>query len=434
MVRCIECGDTKGLYRERRFRCICGGLYEVVHKHSNLYMLSRAFWKETFNKRAGTGVVGNPIAGSGVWRFHELVMPELAVNEIVSLGEGIVPIVPAGQRILEWIGGDLDLSIILEGSGPTGSFKDFGGTVMMSVAKKSGVSAIACASTGDTSAMAAAYAAKAGLECLVLLPQGKYTTGQLTQAIAYGARVIDIPGPFDDCMRIMGDLVTDYGVYPANSLNPSRIEGHQATVFLVAQALSWTLPDWFVVPIGNGSNSSSIGKGMRLLLKHGFVQKGARILGCQSEAADPLARSWAKIRDVPDEQKLECWRNVYKRRVDVGETVATAARIGDPVSREKVMREIVWSNGAVLTAHEADIVHATRLCAKDGIMVCPQTGTALAGIRDAVARGLIKKGERVIVVSTATGLKFPDVYEMNEKAVEKAADSRTKTVARMLGL
>ncbi|HTR18441.1 MAG TPA: threonine synthase [Candidatus Paceibacterota bacterium] len=431
-LRCIECGNVQDLYRERKFRCVCGGLFEVVHNHENLSLL-RQFLESQFQRRAA-GFIESPPGRSGVWRFYELIMPEMRSDEMITLGEGIVPIVRAGPHISRWVGGDLDLWLILEGQGPTGSFKDFGGAVMMSVAKKAGVSAVACASTGDTSAMTAAYSAVANFPCVVLLPQGKYTAVQLTQAVAYGARVIDIPGTFDDCMRVMSDLVEHHGVYPANSLNPSRIEGHQATVFLIAQAFNWILPEWFAVPVGNGSNSSSIGKGMRLLLEHGFVQKGARILGCQSEAANPLAASWQKIRDIPNEQKLSCWRNVYRRRIDLGETVATAARIGDPVSREKVMREIVASNGAVTQADEGSIVHATQLSARDGIMVCPQTGIALAGLREAVARNVVKKGERVVVVSTATGLKFPEAYGVNANAIEKAADVSTKTVAKMLGL
>lgn len=434
-LRCIGCGSQKDLLKERLFRCeSCGNLFEVSHDFSRIDSNAVAQLKRRFAARASVRMNEMPQMRSGVWRFKELIMPDIANKEIVSLGEGVVPIVPAGRHLLEWIGGNLDVWIILEGLGPTGSFKDFGGTVMMSVAKAAGVKAVGCASTGDTSAMAAAYAAAAGITCFVLLPEGKVTAVQLMQPSAHGARVITVPGPFDVCMRILQDLVRDFGVYPANSLNPARIEGHQATVFLTAQAMGWKLPNWFAVPVGNGSNTSSIGKGMRLLVDRGFVPKGSRILGCQAEAANPLDRSWAQVKSLGGANALSEWEHLYEPML-VGETAATAARIGDPVSRKKVMREIIASDGRMQTAREADILEATRVCAKDGILVCPQTGIALAGLRNAFDCGDVRDGSRVVVVSTATGLKFPGVFESQaEQAIERAPSATTSTVARMLGL
>ncbi len=277
---------------------------------------------------------------------------------------------------------------------------------MISVAKAAGIKNIGCASTGDTSAMAAAYASAAGMGCVVILPKGKVTPAQLAQPLVYGAKVIILPGDFDVCMRVVRELVREGMLFPANSLNPTRIEGHQATVFLTAQSFRWELPDWFALPVGNGSNCSSVGKGIRLMRELGYHGVMPRILGCQSHAAMPLASSWLKIsRD--QEVTLENWRRDYQP-MSVGETAATAARIGDPVSRDKVMREIIASNGAMAIAGEAALNEAVAVCGRDGYFVCPQTGIALEGVRQAVLNGTIPKGARVVVVSTANGLKFTE--------------------------
>jgi len=432
-LECIGCGHRTNLLAERKFRCpSCGGLYDIVHDTTLAPPIG--VLQNTFDERAKDSLRVHklrPDLHSGVWRFKELVMPRLPDHYIVSLGEGNVPIVPAGKRLREWIGGNIELWLILEGMTPTGSFKDFGGTVMISVAKAAGISAIACSSTGDTSAMAAAYSAAAGIRCAVILPKGLVTPVQLAQPLVHGATVINLPGNFDDCMRVMQDLVRDYGVYPANSLNPSRIEGHQATVFLLGQYFGWSLPSWIVAPVGNGSNCSSIGKALRSLKEAG-MNHDTRILGCQSEAACPLSRSWITVqRD--GRVSLTDWKTAYQP-LPVGNTSATAARIGDPVSRDKVMREIVHSNGAMQIASEQDLNEAVAICGKDGYFVCPQTGTALAGLRNAVGAGLIKEG-LVAVVSTATGLKFTDSAATHLLPhVKGAADCRTETVAEIMQL
>jgi threonine synthase len=433
---CISCGYRTDLLDERKFRCPrCGDLYDIEHK---LLPEGRSLssYTELFDSRVAPGAFkkGGPVYHSGIWRFKEWIMPYMPESAIVSLGEGNVPIVRAGKNLQEWVGGDIELFIILEGMTPTGSFKDFGGTVMMSVARSAGVEHVCCASTGDTSAMAAAYSAAAGIQCAVILPRGKITPVQLAQPLVHGAKVILLPGDFDACMRVMQELVTKYGVYPANSLNPARIEGHQATVFLVTQYFGWECPDWIAVPVGNGSNCSSVGKALRLLKGFG-LEKTSRILGCQSEAANPLALSWDsaveqgnKVPHAP----IEKWKACYKP-ISVGETTATAARIGDPVSRDKVMREITLSSGAMQIAREVDLNEAVSICGKDGHFVCPQTGIALAGVRNARRLGWISSGSRVVVVSTATGLKFTDSAAASlQDNIISAQDCRTETVAKIL--
>ena len=434
-LSCIGCGYKADLLDERKFRCPkCGNLYEVNHNFENPNRRLEDYTR-TFNRRTYSSdfvECRSPMTCSGVWRFKEWIMPFLPNDLIVSLHEGNVPIVSAGRNLREWIDGDIDLRIILEGMTPTGSFKDFGGTVMMSIAKAAGIKAVACASTGDTSAMAAAYATAADIKCVVILPEGKVTAVQLAQPLVHGAKIITLPGNFDDCMKVLLELVASYGAYPANSVNPARIEGHQATVFQIAQYFGWQLPDWISAPIGNGSDLSSLGKGMRLMQHFGF-KKISRILGCQSEAANPLVRAWdlsKKNRKV----SLDDWRQNYKP-IEVGETAATAARIGDPVSREKVMRETIHSRGATMVANEHDLNEAVAVCGKDGYFVCPQTGIALAGVRNAVKEGLIKKYQRVVVVSTATGLKFTETAAAHlQHNIISASDCRTETVAKIMGL
>jgi len=432
-LSCIGCGYKTDLLDERKFRCPkCGDLYDIEHDFS---LLNKGFYGyiKIFDERVAliASNLDNPTIRSGVWRFKEWIMPFMPDNLIISLNEGIVPIVRAGQHLRDWVG-DIDLYIIMEGMTPTGSFKDFGGTVVITVAKAAGIKAVGCASTGDTSAMASAYAAAAGIKCAVILPEGKVTAVQLAQPLVYGARVIILPGDFDDCMQVMQELVAKYEVYPVNSLMPARIEGHQATVFQIAQHFGWQLPEWIAAPIGNGSNCSSIGKALRLLERFG-VKKISRILGCQAEVANPLGRAWYLV-EKEGQAALEEWKAEYKP-VKVGETSATAARIGNPVSRDKVMREIVHSQGAMEVATEHDLNEAVAVCGKDGHFVCPQTGIALTGVRNAVKKNWIRKGEKVVVVSTATGLKFTETAAAHlQHNIISAKDCRTETVAEILNI
>ena len=433
-LRCIRCGGEKPLLTERKFVCACGGLYDVVHDFSWLTPRVVDVWKNNFDNRCKPEH-NLPQCNSGVWRFHELIMPDIPRMDIVSLGEGLFPIWEAGQNLRNWVGGDLKIYILPEGLGPTGSFKDMGGTVAFTVAKKAGIKAVACASTGDTSAMAAAYAAAAGMTCAVVLPKGKVTDVQMAQPIAHGAKVILIPGSFDECMRVVRELVDAERVFPVNSINPTRIEGHQASVFLACQFLGWRMPDAFVVPVGNGSNSSSVGKGMRLLRDLGFVDCTAKLIGVQSEAANPLARSWESVHVNYGATRLEKWKEIYVPQSEVGETTATAALIGRPVSYEKVMREIVHSDGAILTASEQVLNEAVLVAGQDGHFVCPQTGTALAGLKKAVGFGFVKRGGTVFVVSTATGLKFPNVpVKFGGNRVQEAGTCNTGEVADLIGV
>lgn len=442
-LQCIRCEKRVPLYGTTRFVCECGGLYDVQHDFSHIKGKEITYLKKLFHSRRIPELVPttrNPfptVSHSGVWRFHELIMPSLSSDEIVSLGEGIMPFWRAGKNLSEWIGKDIYLWIMPEGQTPTGSFKDFGMTAMVSTANASGVKAIVCASTGDTSASVAAYAAAAGMTCAVVLPRGKVTSVQLAQPLAHGAKVVTIPGSFDECMRVVRELVAAGRVFPANSINPTRIEGHQATVFLTAQFFDWHLPSWFVVPLGNGSNTSSVGKGIRTLETLNLVEAGSRILAVQSEAANPLARSWEAVASPGGYVELAAWQKAYRplEEKELGGTAATAALIGNPVSYEKVMREITLSDGAVLTASEGELNKAVMVAGLDGFFVCPQTGMALAGLRRAIQMGLVQRDDWVVVVSTATGLKFPDVpAQMGKWNIVDLPGTETERVAEAIGV
>jgi threonine synthase len=447
-LECIGCGHKADLLEERTFACPeCGNLYDVEHNYPKLTF---GEFTDRFDRRARSSFVGLgkdllehgttlslPELQSGVWRFREWIMPYLPYEYIVTLGEGNVPIMRAGKNLSKWVG-PVDLWIIHEGMTMSGAFKCLGMTVMVSIALAVLARLIFAASTGDTSASARGYAARAGLKCGVAIPHGRITPIQLAQLD--GAKVIELPGSFDDCMKAVQELVNAGKIYPANSLNPTRIEGHQATVFLTAQFFGWQLPDWIAAAVGNGSNISSIGKGSRLMERLGFTGKMPRILGSQSRAACPLSKSWLKtfatepyFKDNPRLNE-ERWLANYKP-MNVGETTATAARIGKPVSRNKVIREIVASNGKMNIASEKMLNEAVAICNSDGISVCPQTGIALAGVKQAVENGWIEKGSTVVVVSTATGLKFIETSAARvERSIIRPKDCRTETVAKILGL
>lgn len=432
VLRCIACDNEQDLLKERVFKCnACGNILEVIHKYPRLRRRDISDMKQVFDERCAPRL-GNPLTQSGIWRYKELIGPTFPPEHIVTLGEGFSPIVPAGKHMREFIGGNVDVWMIMEGENPTGAFKAYGMTVLVTCAVMAGAKFIVCSSTGDTAAALAAYAAKAGIPCAVLMEQGGVTKVQGVHPPAHGAQTIMVPSKFDGIMRIVTELY-ERGGYPGNSKHPMRIEGHQATMFQIAHARNWTLPDWVVGPVGNGSNLSSIDKGQECLLALGFVDKRARILGCQAAGADPLSRSYFEA-EKQSGDLLCAWRHLYQP-VPALEDFATAMNIGDPVSREKVMRGVCRSGGAMETAGKSEAHSAMLACAKDGYFACPQTGVAVDGVRRAVEKGVIKDGESVYIVSTATGLKFSEQFEPHVRgSIRVAPDANVETIAHMLNL
>src|SRR4051794_18903236 len=373
----------------------CGDLLEVVHDIENLKRRSAAAWIKLFDERY---LRTTWPYGSGVWGKKEWVQPHIRDENVVSMLEG-------GTNLLwaERYGRELglgDLWIKQCGVSHTGSFKDLGMTVLVSTVKQmiadgKPLRAVACASTGDTSAALAAYAAAAGLHAMVILPRGKVSTAQLVQPLANGASVIAVDGDFDACMAIVQRLAHEEGVYLANSMNSLRVEGQKTVSIEMVQQFDWEVPDWVVIPGGNLGNVSALGAGFLMLQALGLIQKLPRICVAQAEAANPL---------------YQAYRDGYDKfhPVTAKPTLASAIQIGNPVSIKKAIRTLQQFNGVVEQASEAELADAAAAADLTGLFNCPHTGVALAALEKLVARGEIGSHDRVVVVSTANGLKFTD--------------------------
>lgn len=390
VLRCIACARSYPM-AEVRYACdACGDLLEVAHDLERLRAArDGAAWRALFDGRLGAR---GGAQRSGVWRYHELILPDLPAGRIVSMPEGNTNLyrVPALERET----GTRDVRVKHEGENPTLSFKDRGMTAGVSFARHLGVRLVACASTGDTSAALAAYAARAGeMRALVVLPRDKVSVEQLSQPLASGALTLSLPTDFDGCLRILREVCRRRPLYLLNSVNPLRLEGQKAIAFEIAQQSEWSPPDWVVVPVGNAGNISAIGKGFEEMRALGIVERVPRLLGVEAEAADPLARA--------------C-RDGYRERVRVvaGETAATAIRIGDPVSYDKAVRAVRESGGRFEAAGEGEIGDAKALVDAAGVSICPNSAAAVAGFLKARASGVVAAGERVVIVATAHGCKF----------------------------
>ncbi len=376
------------------YRCPhCGGLLEVAHDVDALKHRSAAAWMRLMEERAGT--TRWPY-GSGVWRYKEWVLPNIDDANIVSMFEGNTNLFQA-TRLGEYIGVP-DLWVKLSGNSHTGSFKDLGMTVLVSAVQQmramgKPVRAVAAASTGDTSAALAAYAAAAGIPAIVILPQGKVSLGQLIQPIAHGALVLALDTDFDGCMRVVQEITRDETIYLANSMNSLRIEGQKTVSIEIVQQFDWAVPDWIIIPVGNLGNISALGKGLLLLKELGIINKLPRLVAAQAERANPLYRSY---------------QTGFKEKITLKAqpTLASAIQIGNPVSYDKAVYTLKVFDGIVEQASEDELANAAALADRTGMYTCPHTGVALAVLMKLAKRGVITRDDRVVVVSTAHGLKF----------------------------
>jgi threonine synthase len=317
---------------------------------------------------------------------------------IVSMYEGGTNLFWA-ERYGRSLGLD-DLWVKLCGNSHSGSFKDLGMTVLVSVvqlAMREGlrVKAIACASTGDTSASLAAYGAAAGLPVVVLLPRGKISTAQLVQPLAHGALVLGLDTDFDGCMAIVKQLAAEGIVYLANSMNPLRIEGQKTVAIEIVQQFLWQVPDWVVLPSGNLGNAAALYAGFKMLRDLGVISRYPRLIVAQAENANPLYRAWTAGKSTVDP-------------VVAKPTQATAIQIGNPVSAPRALRALEALNGVVEQASEQELAEAAARADRTGMYACPHTAVGLAVLEKLVARGVIKKDERVVCISTANALKFTE--------------------------
>jgi threonine synthase len=396
-LRCLRGCPGEHPLHAALYRCPqCDGLLDVEHDLGALAQRSASEWRALHRERRAEGRFPYD---SGVWTRREWVAPGLPDDAIVSMGEGGSPLV-AARRLGAAIGAS-DLWIKQSGQSPTGSFKDLGMTVLASTvlhAVREGrleVRAIACASTGDTSAALAAYGAAAGLPVVVLLPRGKISTAQLVQPIAAGARVLSLDTDFDGCMAIVQRLSARGLVYLANSMNALRLEGQKSVAFEITEQLGGEPPAWVVVPSGNLGNVYALYRGFELMRSLGVIDRLPRLVAAQAERADPLYRAWfAGLQEVPP--------------IGAQPTIASAIQIGRPVSAPRAMRALAATNGVVEHASEQEIADMAARAGRTGLSVCPHTAVALVAVEKLRTQTVIKPDERVVVISTASGLKFTD--------------------------
>ncbi len=437
MLRCVECSTPYAALENNphigiptpRYRCECGGVLDVeLHPrlpYANASMSTEkqnphfdldtpadvtpaagASWRQLFDERATTAPIW-PVGSdsmlldhSGVWRYRELILsaPE---QYIVSHPEGNTSLYPVGiencgptrigHRQIGLYAGLERFFLKHEGENPSGSFKDRGMTVGVTMARMLGAKAVACASTGNTSASLAAYAAQAGMPSIVFLPAGNVAGGKLAQSLAYGATTVQIEGDFDDAMRLVEQVCNEMGIYLLNSLNPFRIEGQKAIGFELLQQLDWQAPDWLVLPAGNLGNTSAIGKAFRQACQLSLIGHMPRIASIQAAGANPFYRSFR--------QSFAHYESIH------AETVASAIKIGNPVSYARARRVIEESDGIVEEVADEEILAAKAVIDRAGIGCEPASAATLAGVRKLVARGIIKHDERVVGILTGTLLK-----------------------------
>jgi threonine synthase len=381
---CVDCGAPYGGL-DVRYRCGCGGTLDVRHDLDALR--GRALFDEWDARRASRHRADR----SGVWRFRELVLP-LGADEVVAKPEGNTNLYDA-PAVAAWVGLRA-LQLKHEGENPSGSFKDRGMTAGVSMARRLGMRRVACASTGNTSASMAAYGAAAGLTSYVFIPDGAIAYGKLSQALAYGARTIQIAGDFDDAMRLVEEVCASEGIYLLNSVNPFRIEGQKAIAFELLQDRAWRVPDWLVLPGGNLGNNTALAKGLLELRELGLLTKLPRMAIIQAEGANPLYTAWRSGTDLV--------------AVPRAQTIATAIKIGNPVSWRKSLRGLRALGGVVEQVSDQEILDAKARVDAAGIGAEPASCATVAGLRKLVAAGTIRPDEDVVGVLTGHLLKDPD--------------------------
>src|SRR5947209_16461568 len=389
-LRCIGCGRTA---LPDRFRCeTCRDLLEIIYpgwEHRGPGGLDASTLKSLWRDR---GSSLEAVDQSGVWRFRE-ILPEIAKPQIITIREGNTPLyeLPHCARSA----GTRHLYAKHQGMNPTGSFKDTGMTVAASFAREAGYRWVACASTGNTSASMAAYAARGGLHSLVLMPDGKISWSKLSQSLDYGAITCQLKTDFDGCVRVLNEVVQRMPVYLLNSVNPYRVEGQKTAAFELLEQFGWEPPDHIIVPGGNLANSSAIGKALREMKQLGFISRLPKISVIQAEGANPLVRS---IRENGGEKLLPVH----------ADTMATAIRIGNPASWRKALRVIRESEGTVEEVTEIEIALAKAEIGAEGVGCEPASAVTLAGLKRLVKQGFVKPQESVVLILTGHLLKDPD--------------------------
>ena len=412
-IRCIGCGRVAEAARSD-CRCpLCKDLLEI--QYPELRFDSPSEWKKIWRSRRASNA---PSDQSGVWRFRELLPVLQHPEDPISLREGNTPLyaLPRSARFA----GLQELWAKHQGMNPTGSFKDTGMTAAVSRAREDGYGWVACASTGNTSASMAAYAARAGMRSLVLIPDGKISGGKLAQALDYGALTCQLRTDFDGCARVLNDLLSRLPIYLVNSVNPYRVEGQKTAAIELLEQRDWDVPDHVVVPGGNLANSSALGKAFLELHRLGFIDRVPRVSIVQAEGANPLVRTMRE--------------RAGKELVPVrAETLATAIRIGTPASWKKAVRVLEKTGGVCLDATELEIGIAKAEIGADGIGCEPASAAALAGVRKLVREGFIEPKQSVVLILTGHTLKDTDYtirFRSGELFQDPAAQAQTASYRR----
>jgi threonine synthase len=402
---CINCKTTYGIDEIVYFCKKCGDVLEIK---SNFKELSDALKESDWTSK--------PLS---VWRYRNF-MPIHEATKIVTLGEGGTGL-HRSDHLAKEIGLN-NLYVKNEGENPTGSFKDRGMTVGVSKALELGARHVICASTGNTSASLAAYAARAGIKCTVLIPSGKIAYGKLSQAMIHGAKVLQVKGNFDQALEFVLKIAEKHkDIYLLNSINPFRIEGQKSLGYEICEQLKNEAPDRIVIPVGNAGNISAVWKGLTEFYELGFIKKLPKMTGIQAEGSAPIAQAIKtnSKKIVP---------------VEHPETIATAIRIGAPVSWKKAVNAIYESKGTAETVTDNEILDAQKILARiEGIFVEPASASSIAGLKKLVKKGVIGKNETVVCITTGHGLKDPDTaIKQSEKPVE--VDAEISAIENALGL
>ncbi len=401
-LRCVHCGALSAK-PEPRFRCSeCSELLEVIYPEWT--GAPREFGlrlKETWQARKDSSLGEN---SSGVWRFREL-LPQIERSNIVTLGEGNTPLLPI-EKTCRF----LRLGSLLakhQGMNPTGSFKDTGISVAISMAKTTGFKCVCCASTGNTSASVAAFAARTGMKSIVLLPAGQVASGKLAQALEYGAHVLELRTDFDGCLSVLNQVVERLPAYLLNSVNPYRLEGQKTVAFELMEQLDWRAPDHVIVPGGNLANSSALGKGFLELRQLGLIADLPKISIIQAEGANPLVRT---MRENGGRELIRV----------TPQTRATAIRIGNPASWRKAVAVLKETEGACEDVSEEEIFLAKAELGAEGAGCEPASAATLAGLKKLARSGFVREGETVVLVLTGHMLK--DVEYTLQPRAERTSD------------
>jgi len=394
----LECPRCKKSYNPDPYKFACSKCGELLDAKI-ISERVRPSWNDRFERRVH------------VWRYRDL-LPEIDNENIVTLYEGGTPLIKlSGSNVY----------VKFEGLNPTGSFKDRGMTVGVSIAKSIRVKTIIVASTGNTAASAAAYSARAGIECLVVLPKGGVARGKLVQAILHGAKIVEIEGNFDKALDLVISTVINSKVkglvYPLNSFNVWRLEGQKTIAYEVFEEIG--IPDWVIVPVGNAGNIYAIWKGFKELHELGLCNKLPKMIGVQAEGASPIASAWIKGLNLP-------------LFTDNPRTVASAIRIGKPVNWYRAWRAVSESRGFFTTVSDDEIIKAQKILGREGIGVEPASASSMAAYLRLINEGVIDRKDLTVLVATGHGLKDPDVILKDFQTINvKNIDELVNTVINL---